>query len=560
MKKINFAKQKNIFSKKSTSKSLFSFDLKKITLCFATAAVSVFTLSFSSCSLFTSFKDTKITDYLNQQSTEIKIVDAEFSNSFPLDKDKVISIPSDSDYTIKYLIQNPDGLKIDSTVTNNSDESVSSLLVPYTYEITEDNNYVNVTLTKEMLKLMEKGGDISPVVLIAAESYGYDIDPYTYAFRANSPPPVVEGACLMIDTSYAREQTSSAAASKGRYVLCLNLPEEVFDSNGIHNDLNKIYITGINAAYTKGVPLDIDTENKTWNTNALPSSYSTGLVKNSYNGTAAVTFSPKKYPVYILTSTYSSKSDTQEYTITLEDTKGLKSTVNLNTQSCQLKPVTANVEEGKTYQLLDSAKYYTAILKAPTSCVGVAVPTSIEDVDVYYRLYIMENKKYTLLSQGNVTDSYSSNLTEGYYKIEAYAHKEGYVDSELSTWSFIVGNIDDVSISIETTWDVSFEMTLTPLILSQYKISTNHTLTLSISAKDKNGTALTDEEFAALGITDVSLKLYDRDTQYIPATESDNDYALDVPLYIQADTYTVSASLIYKETIYTGNFSISVVE
>ncbi len=126
MKKNIFANQKNIFSKKSTLKSSCSFDLKKLTLNFALATVISIISLFNSCSLFTSFTDTKITDYLNQQSTEIKIVDAEFSESFPLDNDNVISIPSDSDYTIKYLIQNPNGLKIAATVTNNSDESVCS--------------------------------------------------------------------------------------------------------------------------------------------------------------------------------------------------------------------------------------------------------------------------------------------------------------------------------------------------------------------------------------------------------------------------------------------------
>ena len=524
-------------------------------------------LLFGSCSLFT---NEKITDYLNQQENTIEIVKLEDPTSFQLDSDSVVSIPSDSDCTLTYVVKNPQGLQLSATVTNTSDANtlVSALSVPYTYEVTSDNNYVKVTLTKEMLRFMDMGGVVSPVVQLSAQNYEYTIEPYTEEIRANSAPPPVEGACVMVDTSYAREKTSAHEASKGRYVLCFNLPDVLFDSTGIQYDTTKIYVAGVDSTYTKGINLGLNTTDNTWNTNDLPSSYSTKLEGNAYNSPTTVTFTAGKHPVYLCTPTYATSGDERSYTITLEDAKGLQSEVSVNVQSTQLKPVTANfiddatiLSSGRYAIPLESdsngtvASYYTVVLAAPTKT-NKPVET-VSDVDVYYRVYTVQNNSiYTLLTTGKVLNEYTCNLTKGSYRIESFAHKEGYIDSIISCWDLEIGNVLDYGITIEAPDSVYFKLTLSPLILSTYTIVTNHTLTLTIVGYNSD----TNEALVNPTFTEVKLTLYDKGTAYVPPTAPADPYTLDVPLYIQKDSYDVFAEFVYKGVVYSGKFVISVID
>src|SRR5574344_2161965 len=151
-------------------RTTFAFCKEKMLVMSAT----LLSLTVLSCSLFSS---EKITDYLNNQTNDVEIVELEKPGNYDLDKEGVISVPSDEDCTLTYVIKNPQGLHIDTTVTNVSDgtSSLSSLTAPYTFEVTDDNNYVKVTLTKEMLHLMEMGGNVSPIIAIAAQNYDLDI-------------------------------------------------------------------------------------------------------------------------------------------------------------------------------------------------------------------------------------------------------------------------------------------------------------------------------------------------------------------------------------------------
>lgn len=454
-------KNTNHFIKQNTnlflqSKKIVSLPARTVKLRYATEillTLVVILYGATSCSLFSS---EKITDYLNKQTCEVKVVQLQEPDNYILDGESVISVPSDKDCTLSYIIKNPQGLKISATVTNKADEGglLSSLVAPYTAAASEDNNYVTVTLTKDMLRIMEKGGDVSPVISLSAAGYSEAIESYSTAVRSNSVPLRLEGACVMIDTSEA--VYSGSISSKGQYVLCFNLPERIFDANDIQCDASKVYVTGLNTTltiylkYEKGVSLNIDTAAHTWNTTDLPNAHSTGYAKNPYMNNNAVEFIAGSFPVYILTGVQATDNDSRDFAITLEDAKGLRTSVTVNTQYSKLKPVTANctsetVNEDGQYviPLVDSegnpAAYYSIVLTSPTKTSKLL--ENVDGVSISCRVYRYDGaSSYVLVASGSAENSYSYNVADGVYYVVAYAYKDGYIDSTMATWELLVGN------------------------------------------------------------------------------------------------------------------------
>jgi|SRR5574344_979415 hypothetical protein len=404
--------------------------------------IGLMLLSINACSLFTT---DKLTDYLNKNENTIAVVDAQFENEYPTDADDVTSIPSNADCKITYLVRNPLGLTIVPVVTNVADGNsvLSGLSDCYSYESSDDNNYITVTLSKEMLSRMEKGGEVSPVVSLTAEDYSGEVEKYCYSIRANTPPLFVQGACVMVDSAY------ETSASKGYYVLCFNIPQSYFDSTGIDCDASKIYITGLDAStaakYGKGYSLNIDTTAKT---HSLPSNLSATLVQNTYNQQKAVSFIADKYPVYITTKTVAAYNDNLDFTIKIVDAKGLSSSVTVNTNSLQLSPVTTNITKqtkqndgSYTIALVDSngnaVNYFTAVLTAPTTTNS---PTDlVSQTTIVYKIYSVSGSTELLLTQDSSSNPVGWDCKAGKYRIEAYARKDGYVDSKIQSWSFTVG-------------------------------------------------------------------------------------------------------------------------
>src|SRR5574344_1443828 len=363
--------------------------------------IGLMLLSINACSLFTT---DKLTDYLNKNENTIAVVDAQFENEYPTDADDVTSIPSNADCKITYLVRNPLGLTIVPVVTNVADGNsvLSGLSDCYSYESSDDNNYITVTLSKEMLSRMEKGGEVSPVVSLTAEDYSGEVEKYCYSIRANTPTLFVQGACVMVDSAY---ETSAS----------------------------------------KGYSLNIDTTAKT---HSLPSNLSATLVQNTYNQQKAVSFIADKYPVYITTKTVAAYNDNLDFTIKIVDAKGLSSSVTVNTNSLQLSPVTTNITKqtkqndgSYTIALVDSngnaVNYFTAVLTAPTTTNS---PTDlVSQTTIVYKIYSVSGSTELLLTQDSSSNPVGWDCKAGKYRIEAYARKDGYVDSKIQSWSFTVG-------------------------------------------------------------------------------------------------------------------------
>ena len=312
------------------------------------------------------------------------------------------------------------------------------------------------------------------------ENFTMNVEPYTSNIRINTPPPYVQGACIMLDES------TKTASSTGNYVICFNLPDTVFYADGIHRDVKKLYVTGLKASNAReleeGIELNIDFDAGTYTNDAL--SLETGSTDNLkklyennpyYNdGMPAVEFNAGEHPVYIWDDGHSfSKNPDYTYTVTLEDEAGLRSTVVLNSRYLQLdKPTARNsdktYEEGVIYLSFPvdedgnpTIKYFVLNLVAPDKTVGTAVK-NITDVNVHYEIYslnILRDQHNTGLiytnianyQEGSALDAKALRLTNGtLYDIRAYAYKDGYLGSELAHWYVTSGNYRYVDVEVES--------------------------------------------------------------------------------------------------------------
>lgn len=509
---------------------------------------------FFSCQFFS--KDNMM-DYLNSKTKDIEVGDVVFQKKYPLDNEKVISVPSNQDVVIKYLIQNPKNLPLSADIFNLADIDIENarldaessgnldlaleLESPYTFSL-EKNSILKITLKKEMLKVMEQGGTVSPIINLYASGYGKEIPQYIKQIRSNSKPPIVQGAVLMLDSSYKREQTSYHNHSYGKYVLCFNLPEELFIVEGIHTDVKTITIKGLSNVNSvlleDGINLSIESETSTdiygntivtwkYDETFLPSSRPVGLIKNVYNSTdsgnglPAVNFSPGMYPVYITDNAYGFYGDNRSYEIILTDTKGLKSSFVLNNKSKQLSKVRANITDGGNYSLIDeitgeTAEFFDLVLRAPYRTEGTA-NDSVSDVYIYYKLYEKIDSRIVLLEEGYYLNEWTYPLPEGDYYLETFARKEGYIDSEILKCNFYIGRIP-ITVDIVELEDYIVHISINPEKFYKSTFTTDHTVSLTVKVFDKNGNEITEDtpiKFSEIvGTPEISL--WDKDTKYEP--------------------------------------------
>lgn len=526
-----------------------------------TATIAGLTLSvalLSSCGVLT--YDT-MSSYFDKHMTEMKVVDYSFDASYPLDSDGIANVPSDKSCTLTFVVKNPQGRKITPVVKNSADtnELMKTISTPYTFASTEDYNYITVTLSREMLYLLEMGNSVNPIVSFTADGYTDEVGSFTAPIRANSPPPPVEGACVMIDTSNPKTN------SIGWYVVCFNLPEQIFDESGIHADVAKIYIDGMESgsSFAKGVNLGIDFNDDTYNLNK---SYSSTLKRNTTNLQFAVDFIPQKYPAYIKSSVPVSDEESHQFTITLADKCGLSSSVAVNTQELRLATVTSNLDSytAKTdgsYALNlamndgTEAHYATVTFVAPTKTNNPLV--SVTDASVAYRLYTKNSGgTYDLFTEGVDLNDLSFDLPKGAYKIEAYAQKEGYVDSEMSTWIVLIGDVTTTTVSLDVGLNATCVFSMTPLLMSKRSLPAHHTLSLTIVPYSKT-TGKVMENFT---VSDIEIAVKSGSIYQLTDMPSADPYQYNVPLSLEQGSYSVVVSFTYFGEPYSCSFALQVIQ
>lgn len=440
--------------------------------------------------------------YLSLPSNQDVILNYQIKNALGYELDYTYEVPSATQTVIENLLASSAIYSETnySTQMNDNFVVIASLPQDFLYQI-----------ERSQLENAGPGTDFSATLNLTSQDYVYNassqIDSYTKKIRINSPPPCVQGGVIMVDSG------TSTDKSLGCYVLCFNLPPSIFENKGIHRDVTKIKIEGLSnkvdyispqKRYSKGIDLNIDFSGGTitYNTTDLPNEASSTLKLDriEYNnvgayGFPAVKFEKGTYPVYIAdTNNFSSSLDNRTYTITLYDEKGLSSSVKLNTLFYQLETVKAKTH--KTYyesgnpqspknlniSLTDKETeqgYLFFNLESPTGVVGGTI-FDISDAQIYYSIYSLDmlailpssenmssienaswvKDSYTKFEEQNSSSPVILQLNDNHiYKIDAFARKDGYLDSNVATWIVNCGNWRFVPVEISgTSYNVKFNL------------------------------------------------------------------------------------------------------
>lgn len=555
----------------------------------------------------------KMSAYLDEHINRIEVMDVVYDKDYPTDEDKVLCIPSNEDTSIQFYIRNLQNttLGLDGNLTTEQDSKIltlsklidkeyknftltndaSSETDAYTYKFNSEYSVLTLNLTKEILYELEKkdnggpGLDLNPYFSLVSKdsTYTTSIEPYKELVRVNSAPPPVQGATVMVDSSFARNQSTYYSESIGKYVLCFNLPEKIFDKDGAHTDVTRAKITGLSnetaGTLAKGVDLNIDLENLTFDNTYLTNQYSNTISSNTYNndavygsGLPAVTFKADSYPVYILDNAYATRKDSRNYTITLYDSKGLSSSFTVNTLSKKLRKVTANVENGESIEL-DSDRYgnitsyFNLVLSAPTQTYG-SESDFVSDVNIRYYIYYRAkgDSELVLLDSGLKSDVYNLPVNkDGYYYVEAYATKSGYIDSDLYSFSFYIGPRVVITIDVEAPQTYVLVMSLDQQLFEYSKAKKAdkyRTITLNVEVYTEGELV----PYYQNNLGTPSLTLYDRGEKIAEQAEN-NPYKIILPEIEKlrydilndknAGTYRLYAEITYMGVEYSSEFEIA---
>lgn len=552
-------------------------------------------------------------DYLSLPSNQDVILNYQIKNALGYELDYTYELPSTTQTVIENLLENS---KIYSETNYSSEMS--------------DNFVVIVSLPQDFLYQIERsqienagpGTDFSAILNLTSQDYVYNgssqIDSFTEKIRVNSPPPCVQGGVIMVDSG------TSTDKSLGCYVLCFNLPDTIFESKGIHRDVTQIKIEGLSnkvdyispqKRYSKGIDLNIDfsSDSITYNTTYLPNEASSTLKLDriEYNnvgayGFPAVEFKPGTYPVYIAdTNNFSSSGDNRTYTITLYDEKGLSSSIKLNTLFYQLEKVKAKTH--KTYYESGDPKtpkslnisltdketeqgYLFFNLEAPTGVVGGTI-FDISDAQIYYSIYSLDilallpssanmssienaswvKDSYTRFEEKNASSPVVLQLNDNHiYKIDAFARKDGYLDSNVATWIVNCGNWRFVPVEISgIDYNVKFDLARQSVDEDNFP----QTYVFTVDFYDEDGTLLsadwTEQPYSSLEKMILSVKdesggtLVDSVINDISSSQDDDKtnsltYTLDsywkqaakdndgsIPIYFELEAYI--GGTLYKE-------------
>ena len=200
-----------------------------------------------------------------------------------------------------------------------------------------------------------------------------------------------------------------------------------------------------------------------------------------------------------------------------EDLVEYLQTAGLPTESAErqlvLAPPVANVKSGTTYK--DSERYDFELSPSRSTTDGsvngipnVTMVYSVSYCDLTASSPVFE----TLVEETSTTETYTAVLRTGLYYVQAYETAPGYIDSEVATWNFGVGQVASMQLNIE--WppglgvraSVSFDTN----VFSKKTFSSRNAFTLTLTVTDEDGNAL-DSSLAS--VTEVAVM--DRGTKSV---------------------------------------------
>lgn len=387
-------------------------------------------LAITSCDMLTDSFNEPIKDFFKEYTETAAIEKIEFANSYPKDKDGILSIPSATDQVITLFLRNPQkytDLNFDIrfaeegfTATKGTDYIFEQML--------DDPSVVRLTFAKGFLNSNDKSvaykHNISGAITIHHNGTGRDFTEYNLEARANSTPPGVENATFQTD--------KDASDPDCQYIVCFFMP--VLGASSVHNqDTKTILINGstryFNPANSTAFYKDRDpTDGSLTNPDTLFSTTKPTLMPMGEAG-SQISFDETKIPdgfggvtykpVYYSTGIHPSDQETR-VSFTVLDDYGLSSSTSISNKAKKLKPPV--FEAGTLFSADEDSGYYNYKLTHS----GLATDDSASG-PVYIN---------TVLNDGTdkIKDKqYSSStlaLKPGTYDITAFASKDNFVSSD----------------------------------------------------------------------------------------------------------------------------------
>ncbi|MBD5404460.1 MAG: hypothetical protein HDR55_05675 [Treponema sp.] len=218
--------------------------------------VLIFVFSFFSvsCNLIGDGFNASMKDFFDENLGTAQIIDVEYDPqaTYYTGNDEYLNVPSNTDFSIKLLLHNPQGYKFELeknlAIRMKDDDVNASLniwgdpdnLMPL-YEIYSDpkdrtNSTLILCFSQFFLQKWESGYDISPIITLSHPLSDVLFESYDkLQLRSNSPPPPV------FDMDISAYWNENADKKEQCYQIAFTMPsrEELL---GIHKDISKLEI------------------------------------------------------------------------------------------------------------------------------------------------------------------------------------------------------------------------------------------------------------------------------------------------------------------------------
>lgn len=351
-----------------------------------------------SCELFNS----PVKNFFKEYTENAAVEDYELDGEYPKDKDGNICLSSDSTKTLTFTLRNPQEyvLNLGHSFNDAFSQAVKNTVVNpvILYQKPDDTSIFYAVFSPDLLVKLDCGGDFSSTFTLTEPKSMREFSPYKISLKVNSVPQAVRNLTMLQDSS------------TGKYVLAFNMP----DLTGIHRDIESIKINDDTFPVTPtGIAGDGGITGNQFSTkfenNYLPA-MANGAEFAGKNAARSIYY---KTNVALQLEEY-------PFSVILTDSAGLSVTAKVSSSSEKLDGITFDPADSGLIEQ-DSNGY---------GHVKINAPTTNSDATVYYNVYYPNGRIY---KQGGKKGSVELLLGMGRWKVEAWAHKEGYMDSDTST-------------------------------------------------------------------------------------------------------------------------------
>ncbi len=430
---------------------------------------------FSSCDMW----NVPIKEYFEEYTNTAAVVDYAYGKSYSTDSGGMLSVPSEDDCTVTFSLRNPQLYKLtpgvsfaDSVVYvdggtgwNESDCSIS--LLP-------DLTTIRLVMKKEFLVLNDCGKDLNPVVSLYEPQSGRSFETYSLTLRCNTPPSSPKNTLVVVDSVEADEHYN-------QYLLCFNMPGTEDMSSGIQRDIKTVTISNgsgnvksfdvvnTNGAISFASGLDISA-NKPANLASFISSMGGSFAASGDTASAQSVYYYTRDPV---------STDNIVYTVTVSD-GNLSTSAQISSKAVQLGDV--SIKSYASDSVLSDSAVYAQDGGGDVMTVSVTVPavsgsggsgSDTSDATAFYTITRWNDADggYEPYASGSGKGTAVAALASGKYRLEAYAQKATFVDSNVKTVSDIVVTANRVYVNADIPGSREYGTAAEPLATLQDAVS-----------------------------------------------------------------------------------------